>query len=157
MKGEKANKQDALSILKKDHGKVQKIFQDFDKAQDEATKQKLVETACNELTIHAQVEEEIFYPAARQALGDGKLLDEASVEHESAAQLINKLQEMQPGQSKYEAVFTVLGEYVNHHIKEEEDELFPKIKKSDLDLEALGQQIMERKEQLKAGVGLASI
>ena len=156
MKGEKANKQDALSILKKDHGKVQKIFQDFDQTQDRATKQKLVATACNELTIHTQVEEELFYPAARQALGDGKLLDEASVEHESVSQLINKLQEMQPGSSKYEAVFTVLGEYVNHHIKEEEDELFPQVKKSDLDLETLGQQIMERKEQLKAGVGLAS-
>ena len=155
MKGEKANKQDALSILKTDHGKVQKIFQDFDKAKDRATKQKLVATACNELTIHTQVEEELFYPAARQALGDSKLLDEASVEHESVSQLINKLQEMQPGSSKYEAVFTVLGEYVNHHIKEEEDELFPKVKKSDLDLETLGQQIMERKEQLKAGVGLA--
>jgi hemerythrin superfamily protein len=157
MKGDKANKQDALSILKKDHGRVQKIFQDFDKAQDQATKQKLVETACNELTIHAQVEEELFYPAVCQALGDSKLVEEASVEHESASQLINKLQEMQPGQDKYEAVFTVLGEYVNHHIKEEEDEMFPKIKKSNLDLEALGQQIMERKEQLKVGVGLAAI
>lgn len=157
MKSEKANKQDALSILKKDHGKVQKIFQNFDKAEDEATRQKLVESACNELTIHTQVEEELFYPAARQVLSDGKLLDEASVEHESASQLIDKLQEMQPGQDKYEAIFTVLGEYVNHHIREEEDDLFPKVKKSELDLEALGQRIMERKEQLKAAVGLASI
>ncbi|MFO1431710.1 MAG: hemerythrin domain-containing protein [Candidatus Competibacteraceae bacterium] len=157
MKGDKANKQDAISILKKDHGRVQKIFQDFDKAQDQKTKQKLVETACNELAIHSQIEEELFYPAVRQALGDSKLVEEASVEHESASQLINKLQEMQPGQEKYEAVFTVLGEYVNHHITEEEDEMFPKIKKSNLDLEALGQQIMERKEQLKVGIGLAAI
>ena len=105
----------------------------------------MVESACNELTIHIQVEEELFYPVARQALGDGKLLDEASVEHESASQLIDKLQEMQPGQDKYEAIFTVLGEYVNHHIKEEEDDLFPKVKKSELGLEALGQRIMEQK------------
>lgn len=100
MKSEKANKQDMLSILKKDPGKVQKIFQDFDKAEDEVIRQKLVESACNELTIHTQVEEELFYPVARQALGDGKLLDEASVEHESALQLIDKLQEMQPVQDK---------------------------------------------------------
>lgn len=150
----KANKQDALSLLKEDHKKVQKLFKEFEKAEDAATRQELAQTACNELNIHAQVEEEIFYPAVREALGEIDLVEEAKVEHQAAKQLITTLQTMQAGEEQYKATFTVLGEYVNHHVKEEEDEMFPKVKKADLDLDALGEQIMLRKQELRGEVGL---
>lgn len=156
MKSEKSEAHNVLSLLKEDHKRVQKIFKEFKKTQDESTKKELVEIACNELTIHTQIEEELLYPAARKAINDDKLLDEAGIEHQSAKQLINTLQKMQPGQDKYDATFSVLGEYVTHHIKEEEDEIFPKLKKARLDLVALGKQVMERKRELKTEMGLSA-
>jgi hemerythrin superfamily protein len=122
---------------------------------DEEEIQTLVETACAELTIHATVEEEIFYPALRDALDDTDMLDEAEVEHASAKQLITELSAMQPGDDLYEAKFTVLGEYVQHHIGEEEDEIFPKAKKAKLDLEAMGDEISARKTELRDELGVA--
>jgi hypothetical protein len=157
----KGSEDDALHILAEDHKKVIELFDEFermkeDEETDEEAKQMLVETACAELTIHAQVEEEIFYPAARDAIEDMDLLDEAEVEHASAKQLITELAAMQPGDDLYDAKFTVLGEYVKHHIQEEEKELFPKIKKADLDLEELGQEISERKLELRDELGVPS-
>jgi hypothetical protein len=151
------SKQDAIQILTADHREVSKIFDQFEKIKDKddaAKKQSLVKRACTELTIHAQVEEEIFYPALREALKDDELIDEAEVEHASAKQLIAELESMEPGDELYDAKFTVLGEYVKHHVKEERDEMFPKAKKSKMDLEQLGQEIAERKEQMKAELGL---
>jgi len=157
----KGSEDDALHILAEDHKKVMELFDEFermkeDEETDDEAKQVLVETACAELTIHAQVEEEIFYPAARDAIDDMDLLDEAEVEHASAKQLITELAAMQPGDDLYDAKFTVLGEYVKHHIQEEEKELFPKIKKADLDLEELGQEISERKMELREELGVPS-
>jgi len=157
----KGSEDDALHILADDHKKVIELFDEFERMKededtDEEAKQILVETACAELTIHAQVEEEIFYPAARDAIEDMDLLDEAEVEHASAKQLISELAAMQPGDDLYDAKFTVLGEYVKHHIEEEEKELFPKIKKADLDLEELGQEISERKLELREELGVPS-
>ena len=94
--------------------------------------------ACQELTIHAQIEEEIFYPAVRDGIEDDDLMDEAEVGHASAKDLIAQLEAMEPGNDLYDARFTVLGEYIDHHVKEEQDEMFPKAKKAKLDLKALG-------------------
>jgi hemerythrin-like domain-containing protein len=150
---------DAIKLLTEDHKRVQQMFKAFEKLQDgdgsEEDKAAIVALACAELTIHAQIEEEILYPAAREALEeDEDLLDEAEVEHASAKDLIAQLAEMQPGDALYDAKFTVLGEYVNHHIKEEQDEMFPKLKKSDVDLQALGEELMGRKQALMAEMGL---
>lgn len=149
----RASKPDAIQILTADHQEVSKIFEQFEKIKDKddaAKKQSLVKRACDELTIHAQVEEEIFYPALREALKDDDLIDEAEVEHASVKQLIAELETMEPGDDLYDAKFTVLGEYVKHHVKEEREEMFPKAKKSKMDLEQLGQEIAERKEQMKS-------
>jgi hemerythrin superfamily protein len=152
---------DALHLLAEDHKKVKKMFDEFEKIKDKAAiddeqKQLLVETACAELTIHAQLEEELFYPAARDAIEETDLLDEAEVEHASARQLITELAAMQPGDDLYDAKFTVLGEYVKHHIEEEEKELFPKIKKSDLDLIELAEDMQERKMILREELGFTA-
>jgi len=152
-----ASKPDAIQILTADHREVSKIFEQFEKIKDKddaAKKQSLVQRACDELTIHAQVEEEIFYPALRKALEDDDLIDEAVVEHISAKQLIAELETMEPGDDLYDAKFTVLGEYVKHHVKEEQNEIFPKAKKSKVDLKQLGQEISERKEEMKSELGL---
>jgi hypothetical protein len=151
------SKRDAIQILTADHREVSKIFEQFEKIKDKddaAEKQSLVKRACTELTIHAQVEEEIFYPALREALKDDDLIDEAEVEHASAKQLIAELENMEPGDDLFDAKFTVLGEYVKHHVKEEREEMFPKAKKSKMDLKQLGQEIAERKEQMKSELGL---
>ncbi|SNS35524.1 Hemerythrin HHE cation binding domain-containing protein [Noviherbaspirillum humi] len=149
---------DALLLLKEDHAKVKKMFDQFEKLKKKDDKvaemQKLVETACAELTIHAQVEEEIFYPAARAALKEGDLLDEAEVEHASAKQLITELAAMRPGDDLYKAKFSVLGEYVQHHVEEEEKEMFPKVKRAKLDLAGLAEQIQQRKQELREELGL---
>ncbi|GAB4507177.1 MAG: hemerythrin domain-containing protein [Sulfuricaulis sp.] len=152
-----ASQRDAIQILTADHREVGKIFERFEKIKDKdnaANKQSLVKRACDELTIHAQVEEEIFYPALRKALKNDDLIDEAVVEHISVKQLIADLESMEPGDDLYDAKFTVLGEYVKHHVKEEQNEIFPQAKKSKMDLEQLGREITERKEQMKSEMGL---
>ena len=159
--GARTSSEDALHLLAEDHKKVIEMFEDFEEmkeenSEDEEALQLLVEPACAELTIHAQVEEEVFYPAAREAIDDMDLLDEAEVEHASARQLISELAAMQPGDDLYAAKFTVLGEYVKHHIQEEEKELFPKLKKAHIDLVELGEEIRERKLELQDELGVTS-
>jgi hypothetical protein len=138
----------AIEMLRADHEKVQEMFTEFEDLDDAQEKGELVERACRELTIHAQLEEEIFYPAVRDALDEEDLIDEAEVEHDSAKALIAKLEEMEPDDDKFDATFKVLGEYVDHHIDEEQDEMFPKVEEAELDLDALGQQMAERKAEL---------
>jgi len=140
----------AINLLTEDHAKVRKMFKQFEKMKekiDDTEKSELVQQICMELTLHTQVEEEIFYPAAREAIEEQDLLDEAEVEHASAKELISQLQSMQPSDELYDAKVTVLGEYVEHHAKEEEKEMFPKVRKARLDLELLAEQIEERKQQ----------
>lgn len=148
----------AIDLLIEDHELVQQLFSEFEQLksdeEDEDTKRELVEQACAELTIHAQIEEELFYPALRDALDDQDLLDEAEVEHDMAKQLIAELESMDPDEDLYDAKFTVLGEYVKHHIEEEQNEIFPRVKKAKLDLEALGEDLLQRKEELRAEFGL---
>lgn len=149
--------QDAIALLIEDHKKVLKLFKEFEKLkeeEDEERKQQLVTLICAELTIHTQIEEEIFYPAARDAMDEQDILDEAEVEHAGAKTLIAQLSSMEPGDDLYDAKVTVLGEYIEHHVKEEHDELFPKVRKAKVDIEALGVEMMERKMELQESMGL---
>lgn len=141
---------DAIKLLKDDHREVEGWFKDYEKLEDEGEKQALVERICQALTVHARIEEEIFYPAAREAIEDDDLLDEAEVEHASAKQLIAELQAMSPDDRLYDAKVKVLGEYVQHHVEEEEGEMFAEARDADLDLKALGAQLAERKAELMA-------
>jgi hemerythrin superfamily protein len=146
-----AKKLDAIGLLKEDHKRVKKMFKDFEKMKEkagEAEKQALVSQICRELSMHAQIEEEIFYPAARKAIDDQDLLDEATVEHASAKDLIAQLQSMSPSDALYDAKVTVLGEYVDHHVQEEEGELFKKAKKAKMDMEKLGKKLGARKRAI---------
>ncbi|MCE7798172.1 hemerythrin domain-containing protein [Sphingobium sufflavum] len=141
---------DAIKLLKDDHKEVKTWFTQYEKLEDDAEKQELANKICLALTVHTQIEEEIFYPAAREGIDDDDLLDEAEVEHASAKQLIAEIQAMQAGDPLYDAKVTVLGEYVNHHVEEEEKEMFPECRDSDLDLKALGEQLAARKAELMA-------
>ena len=153
------NETDAIAVLTADQKTVKALFKQFEqlKEQEDADEQKarLVQQICNELTVHAQVEEELFYPAVRDAIDDDDLMDEADIEHASAKELIAQLEELAPGDDHYDARVTVLGEYIDHHVKEEEGEMFEKARKADVDTAALGEQIVERKEELKADLGVA--
>lgn len=137
----------AIALLKDDHDRVQDMFERFERARSEEQKQQLAERICDELTLHAQVEEEIFYPAIREALGEDDLVDEAEVEHASAKLLIAQIQRGKMGDPQWEAKVKVLGEYVRHHIREEQREIFARARSAKkLDLRALGERIAERKE-----------
>jgi hemerythrin-like domain-containing protein len=149
---------DAITLLTQDHKAVQKIFKEFDKLKQNGgsddEKSELGTRACQELTVHAQIEEEIFYPAVRAAIEDQDLMDEAEVEHGTAKELIAQLESMEPGDDMYDARFTVLSEYIKHHVKEEQDEMFPKARKAKLDLKQLGEEMLLRKQELRAELGM---
>lgn len=145
----------AITLLKADHAEVKKCFQQYQKLVDgEAAsdeRQALAEKICMLLTVHATIEEEIFYPAARAVLEeDLDLIDEADVEHASAKALIAEIQDMNADDDHFDAKVKVLGEYIDHHVKEEQDEMFPKCQETDMDLKGLGVQLAERKEALIA-------
>jgi len=145
---------DAIAMLRDDHKRVDALFKHFDRIKDNAPhtqKQVLVDEICMELTIHTTLEEELLYPAARDALGEKghDLLDEAEVEHATAKDLIAQLESAMPGDGLYDAKVAVLGEYVRHHVKEEHDEMFPKCRKSGMDLRSLGAQMRERRAVLR--------
>ena len=144
-------KNDAIKLLTADHAKVKKMFKEFEKLSkkdDEEGKQELATQICQELMVHAQLEEEIFYPAAREAIEDEDLMNEAVVEHNSAKELISQIQSMGASDPMFDATVKVLGEYVNHHIEEEQNEIFPKVEKAKVDLEEIGAEIAQRKEEL---------
>jgi hypothetical protein len=150
----KAKATGAVEILKEQHDKVKKAFKEFEKLDREDTEaqQHLVQTVCEDLKLHTTLEEELFYPAAREAIDDEDIMNEAQVEHETAKMLIEQLENMGPDDPNFHATFTVLGEYVLHHVKEEEGEMFPAAKKSDLDLEELGARMRSRVEELMGAV-----
>lgn len=141
---------DAIKLLKADHKEVKGWFADYEKTDDDARKQALADQICKALTVHAQIEEEIFYPAAYDALDDDDLLDEAEVEHASAKDLIAQIEASKVGEPLFDAKVTVLGEYIDHHVEEEESELFPECRDSDMDLKALGEALATRKAELMA-------
>ena len=141
---------DAIKLLMDDHKQVKALFQKYSKLienhADDDERQSLAEQICLMLTVHATIEEEIFYPAARQAKVDSDLLDEAEVEHASAKDLIAQIRSMTPDDALYDAKVTVLGEYIDHHVKEEQNEMFPKCVKSSMNLKAIGAQLAARKQ-----------
>jgi len=140
--------QDAIAFLEKQHREVEGWFAQFEKAGSEARKLELFNKINLALKAHTQVEEELFYPEARRAINDEDLLDEAVVEHQAAKQLMGEIEAMKPGEDLYDAKVKVLGEEIEHHVEEEEKELFPKCRKSDMDLVALGQQMKARFDEL---------
>jgi hemerythrin-like domain-containing protein len=149
--------ENAITILTADHKKVSKIFAEYEKVKDKDfdRKQVLAKMACTELTIHAQVEEELFYPALRDVLAEEDLVDEAEVEHGSIKKLIAALESSTPQDRLYDANMKVLTEYVKHHVEEEQEEIFPKAKKSkQLNLVEMGEEIRRRKVQLREEQGL---
>lgn len=152
----KASREDATTILTADHKKVSKTFSQFEKIKDDdGRKQALVKMVCDELKVHAQVEEELFYPALREVFAEEDLVDEAEVEHGSIKQLVSTLQSMNPDDELYDANVKVLSEYVKHHVKEEQDEIFPEARKSrELDLVAMGEEITQRKLALQEEMGI---
>ena len=141
----------AIDLLEKDHQEVDGFFDEYETLEDAGEKERMALKICLALTVHTQIAEEIFYPAAREAIEKAELIDEAIVEHASAKQLIAEIEEMDAGDEFYDAKVKVLGEQVRHHIEEEEDELFPEVKNSELDLEALGEKMAERKTALLKG------
>ncbi len=141
---------EAIALLRADHKLVNDLFEEYEKTRSVAKKKSLVKQICTELTIHAQIEEEIFYPAAKKALRDKELIPEATVEHATLKDLIAQVEGVEPDGEMYDAKIKVLSEYVKHHVKEEQNEIFPKVKASNLDLVELGAQLTERKEELMA-------
>jgi len=142
---------DAISLLKADHRQVEKWFKEFDKTRLASRKGKLAEQICTALTVHAKIEEEVFYPAFLAATEDKDLHHEAVVEHASAKRLIAEIESMKPDDDYYDAKVTVLSEMIKHHVKEEEQPggMFAEARKSDMDLEDLGKRMKARKAQLE--------
>ena len=146
---------DACDPLDADHKAVKAMFKEYEaltesRSRSPAEKRQLADRICRELTIHTTIEEEIFYPATRKAIKDSALMNEANVEHASAKDLIAQIRGMDAGDEMFDAKVTVLGEYIDHHVKEERTGMFPKVRKTKLDLVRLGQQMEQRKQALMA-------
>ncbi|SDR54238.1 Hemerythrin HHE cation binding domain-containing protein [Paraburkholderia fungorum] len=145
--------QDALHLLEADHRAVEKLFKAFERAADDDLEAKaaLAQRACEELTIHTMIEEELLYPAAQQALPESDKVDveEAYVEHFLVKTLIGKFETLKAGEKGFDATFKVMSEMVGHHVEEEEEELFPELRKSKCDLRALGEKMERRKAELQ--------
>jgi hemerythrin superfamily protein len=148
MAGDK--QQDAIQFLTQDHREVEELFDKFEKASGSSAKEQLARQICTELKVHSMLEEEIFYPALRGKI-DNDDLDEAYVEHDGAKMLINEIEAGSPEEDFYEAKVKVLQEQIEHHVKEEErqqDNIFSQARKTDVDLQALGEQMAARKAEL---------
>lgn len=147
----------AIEMLIADHENVRRLFDEYeelvDDEADEEDRQALAEEICAMLTVHSMLEQEIIYPAAREAVDDQDQLDEAEVEHQNIDEVISQIQEMDPSEELYDAKVKVLSEMVEHHVREEEDELFPKMEASELDLEELGNSLRERRGELLEELG----
>lgn len=146
----KPKAQEATALLRADHKLVSGLFAEFEKTKSADKKKAIVDQICAELTVHAQVEEEIFYPAVKAALRDKELIPEAVVEHATVKDLIAQVEGKQPDGEMYDAKIKVLGEYIKHHVKEEHEGIFPKARAADLDMVSLGVRISERKAELLA-------
>lgn len=154
-----SKQKDAIRLLTDDHQKVTKAFEEYKKLGDKAfkTKKKLSTDICTDLEVHTQIEEEILYPEFRKAVKDAKpLADEAKVEHDSAKELIRQIKSMNAEDDLFDAKVTVLSEYIDHHVKEEEDEMFPLLKKAAIDLNELGKRMDSRKQELEQALKRAN-
>lgn len=139
----------AISLLKKDHREVEDWFDEYEQLENDAEKLELFNKIALALKVHTQIEEEIFYPENRGEVEDD-LMDEAYVEHDGAKKLIAEIEAMKPGDEFYDAKVKVLGEYIKHHVKEEEQPggMFAQAKKGEEDLEAMGERLKLRKDEL---------
>lgn len=140
--------QNAIALLRADHKLVSALFAEYEKLETNSKKKLLVSKICTELSVHAQVEEEIFYPALKQALKDTEMIPEATVEHEMLKVLIGQVEGIEPNGEMFDAKIKVLSEYVKHHVKEEQNEMFKQAKSTNLDMMELGGKIAARKEAL---------
>ena len=142
--------QDAIALLKADHRKVEELFEKYETAR--GRKADIAKQICMELIIHTMIEEEIFYPACREAGVESDMMDEANVEHDGAKTLIAELENGSPDDEFYDAKVKVLSEEIKHHVKEEEKRggIFTEARQGELDLDALGEKLMARKQELKA-------
>lgn len=146
----KTDAPNAIQLLMADHRKVEALFEEFEKSKRDEKRGRIVQEICTELTVHADLEESEFYPVVQKELKEAEdLVDEAKVEHASLRWLIQQLQSAEPSSDLYEAKVTVLKEYVEHHVKEEEKEMFPKVKKSEIDIDALGETLQNAKLALQ--------
>ena len=148
-------KKDACDLLDADHKAVKAMFKEYatlveSRSRSPAKKRQLADQICKELTVHATIEEEIFYPAVRKAIKDDALMNEATVEHASAKDLIAQIRQMDVKDEMFDAKVTVLGEYIDHHVKEERSEMFAQARQTKLDLVTLAEQLKLRKEALMA-------
>ena len=141
---------DAIALLKADHEAVSQLFAEYDTTRSVPNKKALVAQICTALSVHAQIEEEIFYPAVKTALKDKLLVPEATVEHAGVKSLIAQLEGVEPDGETYDAKVKVLSEYVKHHVKEEQSEMFTKVKALSLDMLELGARMAARKNELLA-------
>jgi len=146
--------QDAVTLLSSDHAEVKQMFEEYrqlvqDNADDDR-RDELAAEICSALTVHAEIEEDIFYPALRERLDDDLALDQAEVEHAIARDLIEQIVAMEPDDALFDARVLVLAEYVEHHVQEEESEIFPQAEKSGIDLDELGAELADRKNELLA-------
>jgi hemerythrin superfamily protein len=146
--GKADGRMSAIAMLKADHKKVKKLFDQFEEAKGRKAKKKIVKSALQELNVHATLEEKIFYPSVRKEIDDEDLMNEADEEHHVAKVLIAELEEMNGSESHYDAKFSVLSENVRHHIKEEEGEMLPKAQKTDVDFDVLGEKMFRKKKVL---------
>jgi hemerythrin superfamily protein len=138
----------ATQLIKRDHKKVEGLFEKFDKAKNSGAKQRVCEQVIEELEVHAKIEEEIFYPAVRKHLGEEELLEDAKQEHQQAKQIMAELKKANPEDEEFDSKFAELVECIQHHVEEEEGELLPKVEQSDMDLQGYGEEIADRKEEL---------
>jgi hemerythrin superfamily protein len=148
-----ASRTDAIALLRADHKRVSELFEQYESTRSATKKKTLVDTICQELTVHAQIEEEIFYPAVKAALKDKELVPEAQVEHQSLKDLIAQVRDKEPDGEMFDAKIKVMSEYVKHHVKEEQNEMFVRAKKTRLDMQQLGEQLAARKQALMEDPG----
>jgi len=142
---------DAIGLLKADHRQVEQWFEEFESARADGRKKELAQRICQALKVHTQIEHEIFYPAFLEATGEEDIHHEAEVEHAGAKKLIAEIEPSGPDDEYFDAKVKVLSEMIKHHVKEEEQSMFPKARQSSMDLQSLGEQLAARKGQLTGG------
>lgn len=140
---------DAIQLLKQDHEAVRRLFEEFEQAGTDR-KYELAAAICEALTVHAAIEEEIFYPRAHAAIDAEDLMLEAEIEHDTVKQLIDRIQDGEVDEAQLAAIIKVMNEYVNHHVNEEHRRLFPRVKRAEIDLDELGTELLARKHELEA-------
>jgi hemerythrin-like domain-containing protein len=148
---------DAVSLLIADHDKAKALFAEYQRIKDTgsaAEKFEIAKQVCGGLLIHLAIEEALFYPPVRKAIGQKELMEEAEEEHEKTKELIRQLGDIDPASPEFDEKMQKLCEGVNHHVEEEEHEMFPKVRDSGLDLEDIGKQLQEAKNDMRTRLGL---